>query len=126
MDETEIIFSPKNSKSISLKCKVAKSYSSKIKGLMNTAYLKENTGMIFPFLFSWHKFFWMKNVKIPLDIIFINNKLQIIKIYEAPVEKGLFNKIYWSHGLCKYVIETNIGFCKKNNITTKNKIKIKK
>ena len=68
----------------------------------------------------------MKNVLIPLDIIFINRKLEIIYIHEAPIDKGIFHKIYWSHGFCKYVVETNIGFCKKNNIVKGLKIEIKK
>ena len=82
--------------------------------------------MLFEFTIAMHRFFWMKNVKIPLDIIFINRKLEIIFIHEAPVENGIFYKIYWSHGFCKYVIETNIGFCRKNNIKKRDKIKIKK
>ena len=126
MEEIEIRFKPKNSNPISLNCEVAKSFNSKMKGLMNREKLPEDKGMMFPFLVPWHKFFWMKNVKIPLDIIFVNSKLEIIKIHETSVEPGLFYKIYWSHGMCKYVIETNMGFCKKNNITEGSKIEIKK
>jgi len=121
-----VTFYPKNSKPISLNCEIAKSFKSKMKGLMHREYLAEDSGMIFTFLIPWHRFFWMKNVKIPLDIIFVNRKNKIIHIQEAPVESGLFNKSYWSHGMCKYVIETNIGFCKKNNIISGSKIDIKK
>jgi uncharacterized membrane protein (UPF0127 family) len=122
--EAEITFHTKNSKFINIKCEIASSFSQKMKGMMYRESLPGNHGMLFPFLIPWHRFFWMKNVKIPLDIIFINSKLEIIYIHEAPVKKGYFQKFYWSHGFCKYVIETNMGFCKKNDIFIGAKIQI--
>jgi len=124
MQEIQIIFYPKTSNSVTLNCEVAKTITEKMNGLMNRENLAVDKGMIFPFLLPWIRFFWMKNVKIPLDIIFINRNLEIIATYEAPVETGFFHKNYWSHGFCKYVIETNIGFCKKHNIVKGTKIKI--
>ena len=124
MENIKIKFFTKNFNKIILDCEVAKSFNEKANGLMYRKYLDENNGMFFPFFFSWHRFFWMKNVKIPLDIIFVNRKLKIIAIFEAPVEKKSLKKIYWSHGFCKYVIECNMGFCKKNNITINDIIKI--
>jgi len=112
-------------KDICLECEIANTYFKKMKGLMNRDELKENKGMMFPFLFSFHRFFWMKNVKIPLDMIFVNKEKKIIWISEADIEKGLSYKSYWSHGFCKYVIETKKGFCKKNKIRKGGKIKIK-
>ena len=83
-------------------------------------------GMLFTFLIPWYRYFWMKNVKIPLDIIFVNSKLEIIAIHEAPIESGILLKRYSSQGLCKYVVETNQGFCKKNGISKGTRIEIKK
>jgi len=125
MDTKKVIF--KNSKeNIEIICKVAKTIFEKTKGLINIEKLEEKNGMIFEFTIPWHRFFWMKNVKIPLDIIFVNRNFEIIHISEAEVEKGFFYKNYWSHGFCKYVIETKMGFCKKNGITKGSKIEIKK
>lgn len=123
-DEIDVKFYPEKTKAVILKCEVAKSYFDKMKGMMHKESLAENKGMIFPFLIPWHHFFWMKNVKIPLDIIFINRKFEIIWIHEAPVEKGLIYKMYWSHGFCKYIIETNKGFCKKHDIKNGTIVKI--
>jgi uncharacterized protein len=121
--EAKVTFYTKKTKSI-IRCEVANSYSAKMKGMMNRESLPIDHGMLFPFLIPWHRFFWMKNVKIPLDILFVNRDLEVIYIHKAPVEKGLFSKMYWSHGFCKYVIETNMGFCKKNNILIGSKIEI--
>ena len=124
MQEAKIIFYPEYSKQVSLKCEIAKSLSAKMKGLMHRESLPNDEGMLFLFMFSGHRFFWMKNVKIPLDLIFINKKLEIITIYEAPIEQSIFHKIYWSRGFCKYVVECNRGFCKEHGISKGNRIEI--
>lgn len=123
MKKVDIIFHNENNKYI-LSCEIADTFIKKTKGLMNREVLSEKEGMIFTFFLSWPRFFWMKNVKIPLDIIFVNRHMEIIKIYEASVEKGFFYKMYCSSGFCKYVIETNIGFCKKNGIKTGDTVEI--
>ena len=125
-NEAMVAFYLKDKESVNLNCEVAKSLTSKMKGLMYREFLPDDQGMLFPFFVPNHRFFWMKNVKIPLDIIFINSKFEIIYIHEASVEQGIFYKTYWSHGFCKYVVEANMGFCKKNGIKKGNKIKIKK
>jgi uncharacterized membrane protein (UPF0127 family) len=122
MNEVQVSFYPNETKHVTIICEIAKSLRAKMQGLMNRISLPEGTGIIFSFLIPGHRLFWMKNVIIPLDIIFINRKLEIIYIHEAPVENGIFHKIYWSHGFCKYVVETNMGFCKKNNILKGTKI----
>ena len=125
MDTKKVIFKTKN-RNIEITCEIAKTIIEKTNGLMHREKLDKNKGMIFSFILPWYRFFWMKNVKIPLDIIFVNRKNSIIKIHEAPIEKGLFYKMYSSHGFCKHVIETNIGFCKQNDIKENDCIKISK
>jgi len=116
MQTAEIMFYPDGNKTVSLMCESASTFFSKIKGLMNKSSLDGNKGMLFTFWFSWYRIFWMKNVRIPLDIIFINKDFRIMKIYEAPVELHGPYTWYRSKGLCKYVVECNLGFCKKNKI----------
>ena len=124
MNEVEIFFNTDKSQSVSIICEVAHSIFEKMKGLMFREELAKNKGMLFTFLIPWHRFFWMKNVKIPLDIIFVNSKFKIIYIHNAPIEQGLLYKLYWSHGFCKYVVECNKGFCEKNDIKIGSEIKI--
>jgi len=122
--ETIVTFYTDKPKPIELNCEIAKTIFEKMKGLMYREELAKDRGMVFTFLFSNHRFFWMKNVKIPLDIIFVNSKLKIIWIAQADISKGPFHDTFWSHGLCKYVVETNKGFCKNHGIEKGNIIKI--
>lgn len=57
-------------------------------------------------------------------MIFVKSKLKIIYIHEASVEKGIFYKTYWSHGFCKYVIESYMDFCKKMELKKDTKLKL--
>ena len=126
MQESTITFHLNESKPVSLICDVAGSFFEKTKGLMYRSSLPEGRGMLFPFLFSWYQVFWMKNVKFPLDILFINKDLQVVKIFEASADSNMFHKVYWAFGFCKYVVECNRGFCKKHEIQIGTKVSIKK
>lgn len=127
MKKISVTFRPPQEEIITLECEVAKNFFQKMKGLMDREKLENNTGMIFLFYFPWLRGFWMKNVKIPLDLIFVDRNFKVLNFCEASVESGLIlYKTYWSHGFCKYVIECNIGFCKKNKIGKGTKISIKK
>ena len=55
-------------------------------GLMYREHLEPNRGMLFTFLQPQAWTFWMKNTKIPLDIIWMNEKKQVIHIESnAPI-----------------------------------------
>jgi uncharacterized membrane protein (UPF0127 family) len=117
MNEVKITFHPAGTQPVVLTCEVAKSISEKEKGLMHRTVLPQDRGMVFPFLFSWYRLFWMKGVMIPLDIIFINKNFKVIAIFEAPSNVGIFSKKFWALGFCKYIVECNLGFCKNHNIS---------
>jgi len=60
---------------------------SREKGLSGRALLKENQGMLFLFDEPAIPVFWMKGMKFPIDIIFLNNN-KIVTIYkDAPAPK---------------------------------------
>lgn len=65
------------------KVKEAKSDSEKEKGLQGVKKLSEDEGMLFYFDPPQDVSFWMKGVEIPLDIIFINDDQEVIKVQEG-------------------------------------------
>jgi len=126
MNQITITFYPTGKSPVFLTCEVAATYSKKIKGLMNRSSLPADRGMLFSFWFSWYRIFWMKNVTIPLDIIFINKKCKVVSIKEAPANVGFFHKEFWALGFGKYVIECNRGFCQQHQISVGTTINISK
>lgn len=55
-------------------------------GLMYREHLPPDRGMLFTFSQAQAWVFWMKNTKIPLDLIWINEKKQIVHIEQrAPI-----------------------------------------
>ncbi len=124
MSEALVAFYPRGSQSVSLNCEVATSFRQKMTGLMHRDSLEKDKGMLFSFYISRYRGFWMKNVCIPLDIIFINKRLQVITIYEAPVDHRVLPKTYWSKSRCKYVVECTKGWCDAHNIVPGAKITI--
>lgn len=63
--------------------KEAKTEEEKTKGLQNIEELPRDEGMLFYFDPDEESSMWMKNVKIPLDIIFINEEFEVTKVHHG-------------------------------------------
>ena len=86
-------------------------------GLMFRENMGENEGMLFIFEAEEAQGFWMKNMKFPLDIIWVSAYKRIIDINEnIPPCQGQICESYASRERIKYAIEVNAGFVKKNSI----------
>ncbi len=80
-------------------------------GLMYRTSMEEKQGMLFIFPDVAMHSFYMKNTKIPLDIIFIDENLKIASFQEnaQPLnEAGLSSQVP-----VKYVLEVNAGLAEK-------------
>ncbi len=84
---------------------VAKTFTSRQKGLSNRTELCSNCGMLFVFDREGKYPFWMKDTKIPLDIIWLNSKFEIVKIITATETNSL--KSFTNNQPAMYVIELN-------------------
>lgn len=92
------------------------------RGLAGTSYLPADSGMLFTFdTPPTTARFWMKDMVIPLDIIWIANKkvVGIDKNVPAPSKDtpDVNLQIYNSPGAVDYVLEVNSGFSSLNNIS---------
>jgi uncharacterized membrane protein (UPF0127 family) len=63
-----------------IQAEIADTMKKRAEGLMYREHLTKNRGMLFTFDQAQPWTFWMKNTKIPLDIIWMNEKKQIIHI----------------------------------------------
>lgn len=76
-------------------------------GLMYRNAMKTNQGMLFVFDDVKERFFYMKNTKIPLDLIFIDNNKKIVSFqkHAQPFDESSLP----SNAPAKYVLEVNAG-----------------
>ena len=94
-------------------------------GLMNRTSLPQSSGMLFIFGSEDTVSFWMKNTLIPLDMIFISEKWEILNIKKkAQPCKVLDCETYSSDQPVKYVLEINGGLSDKFGIKEGDKVKI--
>lgn len=94
-------------------------------GLAIKNSLNENEGMLF-FLGEPRKAsFWMKNMKFPIDIIWLNENFSIVHIeHELQPCKSVFDcKSYTPNSEALYVLETIDGFAKKHALKIGDNIK---
>ena len=89
-------------------------------GLMYRSSMSENAGMLFFMDRERIQGFWMKNTYIPLDMIFVNSKKEIVTIH--PNTTPMLESSYHSTKPALYVVEVNAGFCHKNNIHEQDRI----
>ncbi len=100
---------------------VAKTDESRMFGLMNLDELPKNFGMIFSFKPNQVAVMWMKNTRIPLDMIFIdeNNIIANIKTGATPYSLDLIS----SEVKVEKVLEINAGLVEELGIKIGQKIK---
>lgn len=90
------------------------------KGLMFRNDLPDNGGMLFVYDDPQPAAMWMKNTRIPLDILFIDEEKRIINIHEEAIpysEVPLF-----SRRSARYALELKGGAVQKNGIKAGDKV----
>lgn len=75
------------------------------KGLQGVTELKDDEGMLFFFEEPQTVGFWMKDTKVPLDIIFISEDMEVISVYQGEPE----NENIAEEDNVKFVLEVNQG-----------------
>lgn len=78
--------------------------------------LPKDHAMFFPYDTPGIYSFWMKGMKFPIDIFWIDENFRIVHI-EEKVYPETYPKTFFSKNLAKYVLETNSGFREKLGIT---------
>jgi hypothetical protein len=67
----------------------------------------------------------MKNMLIPLDIIFITADLRVLQIYRSvPPCAGILCPSYPSSAPIKYALEVNAGFSDRNGVKAGDEVRI--
>jgi hypothetical protein len=110
------------------KLETAKTVLERSRGLSNRQELCDNCGMIFFAKNDSIQPFWMKNTLIPLDMIWVNSRGQVVEIKQATVENNPSKpqNIYRNSTPAQYVIELNYQETDKINLKIGDTIDISK
>ena len=87
-------------------------------GLMYVTELANNQGVVLMYETEAKRSIWMRNMKIAIDVLFVNSQGQVVQTYEKvpPCPEDLVNCPLYSADQAQYVIEVRSGFLQQQNI----------
>lgn len=107
-------------KTLNITVDIASTADAKRKGLSGRDSLEINRGMLFVFDSSDAWAIWMKDMKFPIDIIWIDENKKIVSIspsaLQEPGKKDDQLTIYKPSAKARYVLEINAGLSSVNNL----------
>ena len=92
-------------------------------GLSGRTFLPENSAMIFIFNTPDRYAFWMKDMKFPIDIIWLDENFAIVDVKRNATPET-FPKEFTPQKKSLYVIEANTGFFDHNELHIGDIVKI--
>lgn len=98
---------------------------SRVRGLMFRDQLPEQQGMLFVFPTQERQAFWMKNTRIPLDIIYFDASLALVSVAAnaSPCKTGPC-PAYPSKGPARFVLELNAGHAQRLGLKPGDKLEL--
>ncbi|MDP3581145.1 MAG: DUF192 domain-containing protein [Ignavibacteria bacterium] len=119
--EGDLSFTNKNGDSIAqIEIEIADDNQQRSTGLMFRNKMAESQGMLFIFDTEEPQAFWMRNTILPLDIIYVNSKMEIVKIVKNA--KPFDDTSLPSVKPAQFVVEVVAGYTDKLGIIEGDKI----
>jgi len=95
------------------KVEVADDEPSRTRGLMFRDSLADDAGMLFVFESEQPLAFWMKNTRIPLDILYFDDARRLVSVSSAPPCTTPQCPNYPSDGPARYTLELKAGTARR-------------
>lgn len=97
---------------------IAATEEARARGLMFRDHLPEGSGMLFIHDREEPQAYWMKNTRIPLDILYFGNDRRLVSQQRdvPPCSAGVRCPPYPSRGPARYVLELNAGEARRLNL----------
>jgi uncharacterized protein len=108
-----------------VRAEVADNWIKQMKGLMGRETLSENEGMLFAFPTEGYHGFWMMNMSIPIDIIFIGNDHKVVDVLKDARPCKLSSgpcTTYRPKMKAMYVLEVKANFTERHGILIGSKV----
>ncbi len=109
-----------NEEIVTIDIEIADEFHEREQGLMYRTSMPENAGMLFVFSQASQLAFWMKNTKLPLDIIYLDQNGVIVDMYENTTPMS--EKQLPARKPAMYVLEVNGGFTKAHGLELGDRI----
>jgi len=112
-----------------LNVEVAQTDAARQQGLSGREFLAENKGMLFEFTRAGKYSFWMKDMKFPLDFIWIRDNKVVEITHNVVIEPNILDaalRIYLPQEEIDSMIEVNAGWATKNSIKTGDSARLTK
>ena len=122
------VFKTMRVKDVSVRAEVVDTAVDRQQGLMFRENLPEGQGMLFVFKDEGCYGFWMKNMKFPIDIIWIDKEKRVVDIKPnlspcqevresfAGGDREKSCEIFEPRAKALYALEVEAGFCRRNKI----------
>jgi len=108
-----------------IKAEIVDTPEERAQGLMNRDKVEENEGMLFIFEGLGFYSFWMKNMKISIDILWLSPEGKIVYIAsEVPPCKKEPCPSYQPYQKAQYVLELTAGKAERENLKIGSDVKI--
>ena len=113
----------KNPKQLAIHLKRLTTYELQLKGLMFQSKLHANTGVLLEYQSEAARGIWMKNMLIPIDVIFLNKTGRITRLIENLQPCNLNQPcLIYSANQTQFIIELPSGFIKHNKVKIHNTV----
>lgn len=109
---------------IELNVIVAGTEATQAKGLSGRKGLKSNEGMLFIFPTPGFYGFWMKDMEIPIDIIWFDAERKVEDVWENATPDS-YPRVYTPRAEAKYVLEVPAGFFAKHSLNIGDVLELK-
>ncbi len=103
---------------------IADTQTAQTKGLSGIKSLGPSEGMLFVFPAPGFHGFWMKNMKIPIDIIWFDAERKIVDVWENATPNS-YPRTYVPSKEGKYVLEVEAGFFAKHSLKIGDVLELK-
>lgn len=102
---------------VSLSIDVAATAEARERGLGGRGNVPSDYGMLFPFPEDGRYGFWMKDMLVPIDIFWLDDKGHVVSM-ATRVATSSYPSVFYPAAPARYVLETVAGFSEAHGIAT--------
>lgn len=110
---------------VSLRIEYALTAMEKESGLGGRKSIPSDYGMLFVFKNNGSYGFWMKDMLVPIDIFWLDDKGQVVSVAES-VATSSYSNVFYPAAPARYVLETSAGFARAHAVATGTPLLLKK